>query len=65
MRTLFKNTERELRITEVGNRITVDTLQDIENKELKKEQTRFIKHTAFLILTSFFLGVCVTYSIMT
>lgn len=48
--TLHKNTQRELMITHRGNRIIVETKQDIADKKLRKEYLDlFVKASVFLL----------------
>lgn len=63
-KTLFKNTDRELRITNVKGEIIVDTKEDLHLKYLKKEQRKFIANHIAIISISFLLGVCLTYNFL-
>ena len=60
---LFKGTPNELRITEKNNKIIVENKEDIRLKELREQELKFLCETGLLIISSFLLGVCLTYLI--
>ena len=60
---LFKGTPNELIITEKNNKIIVENKEDIRLKELREQQLKFLCETGLLIISSFLLGVCLTYLI--
>tara|TARA_R110002012_G_scaffold322078_1_gene554689 strand:- start:9856 stop:10044 length:189 start_codon:yes stop_codon:yes gene_type:complete len=56
---LHKNRKNELLITMKGNRINVETKQDLARKELKSERIDFIEN----IVAGIFIGVLIMYVI--
>jgi hypothetical protein len=61
-KTLLKGTKNELKVTEIGNRIIIETLQDIEENEKKTKQLDcFIDFLYFAI--AFGIGCYLTYLI--
>jgi hypothetical protein len=65
MKTLRKGTPNELTVPEKGNKIIVETKQDIIDRKYRKDIRILIFHSAFLIITSISLGMCIMYLILT
>lgn len=58
---LHENTNRELLITTKGNRIIVETKNDLKLKQLRKEQQNFIIEKSILLFLGIALGCCLMY----
>jgi len=65
MRTLFKGTDRELRITEKNGNIIVETLQELERKRKRKEMYKFLKEVSLVVLLLLIFMAWITYLITT
>lgn len=61
---LHERTERELLITTKGNKILVQTKQEIELKNLRKQQRDFIIEKTILLFLGISLGCCLMYTFL-